>query len=305
MTSSGTEHIHAFYAALNARDYERAAEHLTDGAAILDVATDDFYRGRTGFYELVRGWATAFPDLRFDKIAIVSQGTCSIAEYELTGTQSGPLVTPRGHLPATGMQIHLSVCDVLESQEGAIGHIRRYFDSTTLLRQLGIITSTPLHSPDRRAAIELYATNVEANPHLNKAVVQRFIHDVFNGQNPTAAADTCWIGYEWHGGPLGETRGLSAFQQVLRALFLAFPDMQIEVLDCLAEGDRVMVRFAMHGTHKGEFQGVQPTSRRVAGGGTSTYRLENGRIVEEWWQGDILGLLQQLDAAPSSVPLYS
>ncbi len=305
MTSTGTEHILAFYDALNARDYDRAAGYLTESASILDVATEDIYRGRAGFFELVRGWGTAFPDLRLDKVTAAGRGARTVVEYELSGTQTGPLVAPRGHIPPTGMKVHLNVCDVIESEGGAIAHIRRYFDSSTLLRQLGVISNSPLHAPDRRASLELYATEVLSDPNLNRAVVQRFIQDAVNRQDPSAAADTCWIGYQWHGGSLGETRGLAAYQQVLAALFRAFPDLQMEVLDCLAEGDRVMVRFAMSGTHKGEFQGVQPTARRVTSGGTSTYRLEKGRIVEEWWQGDILGLLQQLDAAPPSVPLSS
>ena len=68
-----------------------------------------------------------------------------------------------------------------------------------------------------------------------------------------------------------------------------------------AEGDRVAVRYSMSGTHLGEFQGVAPTLKRVSGTGINSYRFEESRIVEEWWQGDILVLLQQMDAAPSSI----
>jgi predicted ester cyclase len=203
------------------------------------------------------------------------------------------------------MEVQVRFCDVVEVSEGKIALVRSYFDSVTLLRQLGIIGSTPLHAPDRRAALDLYAQPLESNPQRNKAIVQRFVQDVFNRQDPKAAADTCSVAFEWHGGSLGETRGLTAYQHVLSALFLAFPDLQIDVLDCVGDGDRVMMRFGMRGTHLGEFQGVAPTFRSVSGGGTSTYRLENGRIVEEWWQGDILVLLQQMDAAPSTVPLSS
>ncbi|HUE96059.1 MAG TPA: ester cyclase, partial [Longimicrobiaceae bacterium] len=167
-------------------------------------------------------------------------------------------------------------------------------------------TSTPIHAPERRAPLDLYAQPVETPaPVRHRVVVQRFIQDVFNRQNPAAVMDTCATKFAWHGGSLGEARGLPAYQHVLAIFFAAFPDLQIEILDAIAEGDRVAVRFSMSGTHLGEFQGIAPTFKRVTGGGTNAYRLENSRIAEEWWQGDMLVLLQQMDAAPSTVRIGS
>ena len=303
--ASGTDQVRAVYDALNDRDYDRAAKNIAEGAVILSVATGDVYRGRSGFLELARGWGAALPDLRLALTNVAGDGQRAVAEYEIFGTHTGSLVTPRGHIPPTGMDVQVRVCDVIELADGKISHIRSYFDSVALLRQLGIIAGTPLHPPDRRSPLGLYAQPVEAHRSRNKAIVQRFIKDVYNRQDPNAAADTCRVGYQWHGGSLGDTRGLTAYQQVLATLFVAFPDLRMEVLDSLADEDRVMIRFAMHGTHRGPFQGVPPTFRNVSGGGTSTYRLENGRIAEEWWQGDVLELLQQMDAAPSTGPLSS
>lgn len=307
MTPGETRNLaRAMYEALGTRDFEKAAEQVTPDVLVLNVATGDLYRGHKGFLEFYRGWGAAFPDLRRELAKYIVEEDRLSVEYEALGTHTGPLVTPRGHIPPTAMDVQLRFCDVLEARDGRLAHIRSYFDSVSLLRQLGLLAGTPIHAPERRAPLELYAQPVQGHaPLRHKVIVQRYMQDVFNRQNPAAALDTCARQYVWHGGSLGEARGLPAYQQVLATFFAAFPDLQIEVLDTLAEGDRVVVRFSMSGTHLGEFQGIAPTFKRVTGGGTNTYRLEDSRIVEEWWQGDMLVLLQQMDAAPATVRIGS
>src|SRR5690606_18758122 len=117
-----------------------------------------------------------------------------------------------GHVPPTAMEVQLRVCDVLDVQEGRIAHLRSYFDSVSLLRQLGLIAGTPIHAPERRAPLELYAQEVEGQaPMRHKVIVQRYLQDVFNRQNPAAVIDTCARSFVWHGGALGDARGLPAY----------------------------------------------------------------------------------------------
>jgi NTE family protein len=301
-----TEIARALYEAIAAHDYEAAVAHTADHIQVTNIATGDLYTGRSGFLEFARGWAAAIPDIRFSVLRISGSEGRAVAEYLLQGTHTGPLITPRGHVPATGMEVQVRFCDVLEVGEEGITAIRSYFDSVTMLRQLGLSGGTQIHAPDRRAPLDLYAQPVDDNaPQRHKAIVRRFIQEVFNRQNATASADTCRHDYLWHGGSLGEARGLEAYRGVLTAFFVAFPDLELQILDTIAEGDRVVVRFSMSGTHRGQFQGVAPTFKRVTGGGTNTYRIEDSRIVEEWWQGDLLVLLQQMDAAPTTLRLSS
>src|SRR5690606_28640136 len=183
-----------------------------------------------------------------------------------------------------------------------IVQIRSYYDTATLLRQLGLSGATPLHSPDRRAALDLYAQPVDSNaPQRHKAIVHRFLQDVFNRRKPAAAADTCVQGFVWHGGPLGEARGLAEYQKILNGFFAAFPDLEVQVVDTVAEADRVVVRITMSGSHQGYFQRIPPTHRRVTATATNTYRVADDRIVEEWWQGDLWMLLQQADMDASNL----
>jgi predicted ester cyclase len=58
-----------------------------------------------------------------------------------------------------------------------------------------------------------------------------------------------------------------------------------KVLDVIAEGDKVMVRYSMHGTHTGVVNGVPPTGKRIDYEGVEIFRLKNGKIVEFWHFG--------------------
>ena len=85
----------------------------------------------------------------------------------------------------------------------------------------------------------------------------------------------------------------------LDAVAAAFPDMQQNIEDLVAEGDKVAKRYVINCTHKGEVAGIPPTNNRIAVHGTSVYRIENGKFVEGWHLTDNMGLMQQIGAFPS------
>ena len=58
-------------------------------------------------------------------------------------------------------------------------------------------------------------------------------------------------------------RLIKTFKDTFTEAREAFPDLSIAVEDVMAEGDRVVARVTMRGTHRGEFQGIEPTGKRV------------------------------------------
>jgi steroid delta-isomerase-like uncharacterized protein len=66
------------------------------------------------------------------------------------------------------------------------------------------------------------------------------------------------------------------------------------------EDEKVAVRFTMHGTHKAPFLGVPPTEKSIHVQAMNFYRISDGKIVEEYGQPDLLGLLQQIGAFPAN-----
>lgn len=88
-------------------------------------------------------------------------------------------------------------------------------------------------------------------------------------------------------------------KQFLTSMFNAFPDIHFTIEDILAEGDKVAFRLALTGTHKGTFQGVSPTGKKVAFGGTAIGTIVDGKLDENRAHADMVGLMQQLGAIPS------
>jgi steroid delta-isomerase-like uncharacterized protein len=82
-----------------------------------------------------------------------------------------------------------------------------------------------------------------------------------------------------------------------------FPDARWTVHDMVSEGDKVVIRYSLSGTHRGEFRGMAPTGKQVQVNGIAIERFEKGRITESWDLWDDARLLQQLgvSASPAGV----
>ena len=84
------------------------------------------------------------------------------------------------------------------------------------------------------------------------------------------------------------------FQELARS----FPDLNIQVEELIAEGDKVVARVVFQGTHPADFQGMPATSKRIEMQVIDILRIEDGKIVERRGLGDQMGLMQQLGVAP-------
>lgn len=93
-------------------------------------------------------------------------------------------------------------------------------------------------------------------------------------------------------------RGPTGYLAIIATMRGGFPDIQWTLEEMIAEEDKVAARFTMRGTHDGAFFGVPPTGEKIAVQAMNFYRLADGQIVGERGQPDLLGLLQQIGAAP-------
>jgi steroid delta-isomerase-like uncharacterized protein len=94
-------------------------------------------------------------------------------------------------------------------------------------------------------------------------------------------------------------QGLEAYKQFLSMYMTAFPDLHFTIEDMIAEGDTVVARFTTRGTHQGNLMGIPPTGKQVSGTGMFIDRIVNGKGVEQWFNTDDLGLMQQLGVVPT------
>jgi predicted ester cyclase len=118
---------------------------------------------------------------------------------------------------------------------------------------------------------------------LNKEVVRRTIDEIINGGRvelvdklyapELSAAIKAWIG----------------------PFRTSFPDVHMDVVDLVAEGDKVVGRFSCSGTHEGEWRGHPPTGRRFEQvDEVYFFRVQDGKITEAWGIEDTAGRLRQL-----------
>lgn len=96
----------------------------------------------------------------------------------------------------------------------------------------------------------------------------------------------------------GMKQGLEGIKAAFAEQRLAFPDLTATVEDVVVEGDRAACRVHMRATHRGAFQGVAATGKRVTLTGIDILRFAGGKVIERWGQFDDLGLLAQLGIAP-------
>jgi steroid delta-isomerase-like uncharacterized protein len=133
----------------------------------------------------------------------------------------------------------------------------------------------------------------------NKALVRRMTEEIFNRGNIDAVDEFLTPDSFDHNPMPGQPSGSEGLKWVARAMRTAFPDMRFEIHDQVAEGDRVMNRWTMSGTHEGELLGMPATGKRVAVAGFDMIRFADGKMAEHWAQMDQLGMMQQLGMIPA------
>ncbi|MGW3495311.1 ester cyclase [Streptomyces sp. NPDC001020] len=137
----------------------------------------------------------------------------------------------------------------------------------------------------------------------NKATLHRF-HDAVNTRDAEVISKTIDELIEpnvlFHAPvPMGET-GAQALKRVWTVLLRAYPDIHVAVEDVIAEGDKVVGRNTVTGTHQGEYLGLAPTGKSVKYNEIFIMRFANGRVAEIWGVVDVLTQMRQLGMTPGS-----
>jgi steroid delta-isomerase-like uncharacterized protein len=117
-------------------------------------------------------------------------------------------------------------------------------------------------------------------------------------ENPDRLEEVYAADLVWHE-PDRDIRGVEEARRFVSMYKSAFPDLSATVEDMVAEGDKVVSRVTIRGTHEGEIEEFgPPTGRKLELEGITIHRIEDGKIVEEWERYDTLSILQQLGLAP-------
>jgi predicted ester cyclase len=131
----------------------------------------------------------------------------------------------------------------------------------------------------------------------NRPIYLRFVSEVLNGGRLDEAHQYLSPDVFSHNGLPGQQPGLAGFIATLRKLRAAFPDLYANATHVISEGDQVVGRFEVRGTHRGEFMGIPATGREVLYEEIVIVRLAGGKIVEHWSVADGLSLMKQIGAS--------
>jgi predicted ester cyclase len=126
----------------------------------------------------------------------------------------------------------------------------------------------------------------------NKTIIRSFIEEIFNEHN-LSSVERYFGGNSIEGSPQAGKGGVGS-KQFIEEFFKAFPDWRSTIEHIIAESDLVVLNGS--GTHKGEFNGKQPTNKPVKISSAELYKVENDRITGHWYVMDQLNLLKQTAA---------
>jgi steroid delta-isomerase-like uncharacterized protein len=136
----------SLYQLFNERKLDEAVKHVANDGVWNSTPTGEVFRGPAGCKEFLQRWITAFSNSRVDIKNQIATDDYVVTEFIGRGTHDGSLKTPQGMVPATHRKMELSFCEVLEIKNGKVSSANLYFDSATMMRQLGLL---PEHAEHR------------------------------------------------------------------------------------------------------------------------------------------------------------
>jgi predicted ester cyclase len=128
-----------------------------------------------------------------------------------------------------------------------------------------------------------------------REVVQR-LAETFN--NPEIRESSYFDFYDdsltIHGFPPNLPTNKEGFRQFIYLLWNAFPDIRITFEDIIVEGNKVVCRYNLAGTHKGQFMDLQPTNKQFRVNGMTIFSFRDAKVIERWNLVDMMSLMEQL-----------
>ena len=129
-----------FHEAWAKHNPELGAAFIADDCEFIDIPRGEIQRGPDGYRHDYERWRAAFPDGTVEITKILSEGDWVVVEYTNSGTNTGPLKTPIGEFPPTNRQMRVNYCSIMQIRNGKIICGRDYYDASTILRQLELIS---------------------------------------------------------------------------------------------------------------------------------------------------------------------
>jgi steroid delta-isomerase-like uncharacterized protein len=134
----------------------------------------------------------------------------------------------------------------------------------------------------------------------NKLLIEKFYNDVINKGDTKIQRQIMSENFIDYNSSPEFRQGIDGFNQFLKMVGSAFPDINVKVEDIISENDKVAVRLTITGTHNGLLMGtIPPGGKRAVWTGIDILKIVDGKITERWSQRDLLGMLRQVEQKDS------
>lgn len=133
-----------------------------------------------------------------------------------------------------------------------------------------------------------------------KRLTMSFYQEVINAHNPAAVDKFVASDFVDHNPDPGQKPGAAGLKATFTDMFGSIPDVKLEVLQTVVQGDVVVARVTLSGTQKGPFMGMAASGRTFKIGGIDMIRIKDGKAIERWGYFDSMAMQQQL--APPAAP---
>ncbi len=248
--------------------------------------------GPEAFRQLYLQFLAAIPDLQFRVDGLIAEGNICAVRGTLGGMHQGNFM---GFAPPTGRRLSWTGTALLRfNAQGLIDARWQEWDGLTVMQQMGVIPTPP--GGDTRLPDPVPPHVVggrHTSPSQNKAMVRRFLDEVWNKGN-LAVADEIFHPQATSPSAPQLPPGPEAVKILATMFRQAMPDYHIEIIELLADGDQVLVWFTQSGTQQGELMGIPASGKKATWGEIGILRFAGGQVVESWYNVDMLGLMQQL-----------
>lgn len=125
--------------------------------------------------------------------------------------------------------------------------------------------------------------------------VHKMYHDeILNERKFELAQELLAPDYVKHSPGYPDASGPEGFLAMMMPFYDAFPDIHFTYEDRFASGHKVAIRWSLTGTHKGDLGDIPATGKKVKMIGLSIHYIKDGKFIESWDYGDLMGLMQQL-----------
>jgi steroid delta-isomerase-like uncharacterized protein len=132
----------------------------------------------------------------------------------------------------------------------------------------------------------------------NKALARRWLDEVWNKGDLSLIDELIAPNYVLHDPMRPGLKGRTGIKESIATFRIAFPDIHFTIEAQIAEGEQVVTRYIVQGTHLGPLMEIPATGKQGTITGIDIYRITNEQIEEAWTNWDTLGLLQRIGVIP-------